>query len=73
MCYTITNFKTKKALKDALAMGHPIEIYNPEHGMGGEAEAPTNGRTCVGGPHYPEPHKWYAEVTVVNGLVTKVK
>jgi hypothetical protein len=27
----------------------------------------------VEGPHYPEPHKWYAEVEVKDYIVVKVK
>ncbi len=27
--YTIQNFKTKKALKDALAAGQSIRVYSP--------------------------------------------
>ena len=72
MCYTDKNFKTKKALKEAVAAGQQVTIHNPECGMGGESPAPTNGRTCVGGPHYPEPHKWYATVVIQNGVVVKV-
>ena len=25
------------------------------------------------GPHYPEPHKWYAEVEMKDGVIVKVK
>ena len=26
----------------------------------------------VEGPHYPKPHKWYARVEAVDGIITKV-
>lgn len=52
---------------------NPVTVYNPEAGMGGERPTPENGTVCVGGPHYPEPHKWYGEVTIKDGEVIKVK
>ncbi len=51
----------------------PVTVYNPEAGLGQEPPTPENGKVCVGGPHFPEPHKWYAEVTLQNGEVVKVK
>lgn len=68
MAYTVENFKTKKALKEAVAVGKKVEVYAP--GLG---SVPTNGRCCVEGPHYPQPHSWYAEVTLADGVITKVK
>lgn len=66
--YTEKNFKTKKALKEAVAAGEAVRLFAP--GLGRPVE---NGREAVEGPHYPAPHTWYAEVTMTNGLVTKVK
>ena len=66
--YTNTNFKTKKALKEAVAAGKRVEVYSP--GMG---TPPTNGTCSVEGPHYPAPHSWYATVTIADGIVVKVK
>ena len=66
--YVSPNFKTKKALKDAVAEGFRVEVFNP--GLGGQ---PTDGRHSVEGPHFPEPHRWYAEVIVKSGVVVKVK
>ena len=66
--YTTTNFKSKKALKEAVAKGETVTLFAP--GLGAP---PTNGTCAVEGPHYPEPHKWYAEVTVKDGKVVKVK
>ena len=68
MFYTTANFKTKKALREAVAAGSQVRIFAP--GLG---DPPTDGTTTVGGPHYPAPHTWYAQVTMVGGLVTKVK
>ena len=65
--YTETNFKSKKDLKAAVAAGKEVRVFAP--GLG---TVPTNGECSVEGPHYPKPHSWYARVTIVNGLVTKV-
>ena len=68
--YTNTNFKTKKELKTAVADGKPVRIYQPGPFGGNE---PKNGTVALEGPHYPQPHRWYATATIENGLVTKVK
>ena len=66
--YVTPNFKTKKALKEALAKKVLVRVYNP-----GPIGTPvTNGTEVVEGPHFPEPHRWYAEVLVQNGFVVKV-
>ena len=66
--YTVRNFRTKKELKEALVRGDPGRLYAP--GLGKPVE---NGREYVEGPHYPQPHTWYAEVEMKNGLVVKVR
>jgi hypothetical protein len=66
--YTVTNFKSKAALKDAVKSGQDVRLFAP--GMGRPND---NGTEYVEGPHYPQPHKWYAEVTVKDGKVIKVK
>ena len=68
--YTTTNFKTKKALKEAVANGEQVTYYQPGPFGGNE---PQDGTFCVEGPHYPEPHKWYASCTAKNGVIVKVK
>ncbi len=72
MTYTHINFKTKKALKDALAAGKKLTVYQPNGDITG-VEAPRNGRVYLEGPHYPEPHKWYAIGEVKDGYLIKVK
>ena len=67
--YTDINFKTKKAFKEAVARGEKITVYQPGPFGGNE---PTEGTVCIEGPHYPEPHKWYATATLKNGYVVKV-
>lgn len=69
MAYARENFRTKKALKEAVASGKEVTIYQP----GGIGTAPTDGTAYLEGPHFPEPHRWYAQVTMKDGLVVKVK
>ncbi len=66
--YVSPNFKSKKALKDAVAAGQRVTLVQP--GLG---TCPRDGSAVVGGPHYPKPHTWYGTVTVIDGLVVKVK
>lgn len=66
--YAVENFKTKKALKEAVASGKEVRIYAP--GLGKPKD---NGTEYLEGPHFPEPHRWYAQVEMQNGLVVKVK
>ena len=71
--YTTINFKTNKALKEAVAnseIGGPVTVFQPGP-FGGNV--PANGTVCVEGPHYPAPHAWYATATIERGAVTKVK
>ena len=65
--YTTTNFKSKKAFKDAVTKGEQVRLFAP--GLGTPAE---NGTETVCGPHYPKPHTWYAKVTMKDGVVVKV-
>lgn len=65
--YVNPNFKTKKALKDAVKAGQRVTVFSP-----GPFPAKKEGRESIEGPHYPEPHKWYASVEVKDGVVVKV-
>lgn len=66
--YTVINFKSKKELKEAVLSGKEVRLFAP--GLGSPKD---EGTETVCGPHYPQPHKWYAEVVMKNGLVIKVK
>jgi hypothetical protein len=68
MAYVRPNFKTKKALKDAVKNGDPVSVFQP-----GIGTVPTNGSICIEGPHYPEPHRWYAEVDIKDGKIVRVR
>lgn len=66
--YTTINFQTKTRLKEAVAKGVRVGVFQP--GLG---TTPENGETSVEGPHWPAAHAWYARVTLTNGVITKVK
>lgn len=68
--YTTFNFKTKKALKLALTEGHRLTYYQPGPFGGNE---PRNGTIYLEGPHYPAPHRWYAQAEVRDGLIVKIR
>lgn len=70
MAYTDINFKTKKALKEAVERGERITVHQPG---GFFPDPPPNGTVYLEGPHYPEPHRWYASAVLENGVVVKVK
>ena len=68
MSYSKTNYPTKKALKADFKAGKPIEVYQP----GPFGSGLIQGKTCVEGPHFPEPHKWYCAVECCDSVITKI-
>lgn len=72
MAYTVTNYQTKKALKDDIAAGKKVSCFQPNADLTG-ATLPHNGRVYLEGPHYPKPHKWYAQGELKDGYLVKVK
>jgi hypothetical protein len=72
--YTDVNFTTKKALKDAVTAGRRVGVYQPNDMFGNTAKVQAGEhRVTLEGPHYPQPHRWYAEATVRDGVIVKVK
>jgi len=70
MTYVRGNPKTKKALKDALTRGQSMYAFEP--GMGRLPDG--GGWISIEGPHYPEPHRWYARVLVdATGKIVSIK
>jgi hypothetical protein len=65
MAYTVENYRSKKAVKEALARGETVRVFQP----GPFGPKVGDGATCLEGPHYPEPHRWYASVRVANGTI----
>lgn len=70
--YTTKNFKSKKAVKDAIAAGEAVTVFQPNQ-MAAEAAPPQDGVVYLEGPHYPEPHRWYAEGTMKDGRLVRVR
>ena len=66
--YTFTNYKTKKAMREAFKAGKKIEVFQP----GGFFPAKTDGKVTLEGPHYPEPHRWYASVEIKDSVITRI-
>jgi len=67
--YISPDFKTKKALREALAAGKPVYVLHPDGilSIGGHT-----GMVAVEGPHDPRPHTWYASVRIEGDRVIKV-
>jgi hypothetical protein len=72
MAYTTVNYKTKKALREAVKMGQEVRVFQPNADITG-AVIPKDGTVFLEGPHYPKPHTWYAEAVLKDGLIVKVK
>ena len=68
--YCQKNFLTKKSLREAVAAGEKITVFQPNDFF--NTPIPRDGKVCVEGPHYPKPHTWYASVTLKDGFVVKV-
>lgn len=68
--YCEPNYPTKKALKEAVATGKRVTIFQPGP-FGGQE--PTDGMVTLEGPHYPKPHRWYATAEVKDGRIVSVK
>lgn len=66
--YAEINFKTKKQLKEAVASGKKIPVYQP----GGIFPGKTDGIVTIEGPHHPEPHRWYATCKIKDSIIIKV-
>lgn len=81
--YTNRNFKTKKEFKQAVEarVAHLADPQNTPHApavtyyqpgpFGGNE--PRDGTLTFEGPHYPQPHKWYAQAVAKDGEIVKVK
>lgn len=65
MAYTTTNFKTKKALREAVESGEAVTVFQP----GPFGPTVKDGPVALEGPHYPASHTWYAGAKVVDGVI----
>lgn len=68
--YVSPNFKTKKAVKEALAAGKVVTVFQPNELF---PSGPINGRVTLEGPHYPAPHSWYGVGQAVDGKLVSIK
>ena len=68
MAYCTRNFKTKKEMKTAVANGEEVRVFQP----GPFSHTLSDGEITIEGPHYPQPHRWYARVRIENKKITKV-
>ena len=66
--YTDKNFRSKKALKEAVKDGEKVSVYQP----GGMFRGATEGVVSLEGPHYPEPHSWYARAEISGGVIVRI-
>jgi hypothetical protein len=69
MAYVSPNYKSKAALKRAMAEGDIPRVWQP----GGIGRVPRDGTVYLEGPHYPAAHTWYAEGKMVDGKLVRVK
>ena len=67
MAYIFGNPKTKKAAKELVKKGS-ASCFEP--GLG---DIPYNGTVYISGPHYPQPHKWYAQGVVRDGVLVSIR
>tara|TARA_Y100000310_G_C20541906_1_gene743709 strand:- start:227 stop:433 length:207 start_codon:yes stop_codon:yes gene_type:complete len=67
--YTDKNYKTKKQLIEDVKAGKQVTVYQP----GGIFRGETDGKVYIEGPHYPEPHRWYASATIKDSIIITVK
>lgn len=68
--YVTPNYKTKKAVKEAINKGDKIRVFQPNNIF--NVETPRNGTVYLEGPHYPEPHKWYGKGIMKDGYLSKI-
>lgn len=69
MAYVDPDFGAKKEFLAAVKRGAQMTPYNPS----GMFPIKSEGRITIEGPHYPKPHRWYAEATVRDGVIVGAK
>lgn len=68
--YASVETKSKKELKEKVANGEKISVFE----LSPFGRSKKVGVMSICGPHYPKPHKWYAEIeTDEQGYIRKVK
>lgn len=70
MAYVTGNPKSKAEVKRRLKAGERLRVFYP--GLGSLPEG--GGTVYLEGPHYPKPHRWYAQGKVdAEGFLISVK
>ncbi len=71
--YANGNPRTKKELKQWVAdPDRTVRAFLPNSEWTG-FKTVTDGPEVIEGPHYPKPHRWYAAVTLRDGVIVSVK
>ena len=66
--YTVHNYRSKKDLIDDVNRGVNVAVFQPGLSQFGKR----NGQVSLEGPHYPEPHKWYAIAIIEDGVIERI-
>lgn len=68
---TVGHAMAVQALGREFPAGAPARYcpYNPSMPQ----DFPRDGRVYIEGPHYPEPHRWYAQCEMKDGEIISVK
>jgi hypothetical protein len=69
MAYTVTDYKSKKSVREDLKAGKTVRVYQP----GPFGPDVPDGPVALEGPHYPKPHSWYASGMVKDGKLVSVR
>jgi hypothetical protein len=70
--YATINFKNKKSLKEAIAKGMTVGIFQFNDMFSNPKANPDySGIATIEGPYYPAPHSWYSTVTLDKGKIIK--
>ena len=64
--YTVKNYKTKKAVREAVQAGERVAVYQP-----GGLVPVVPGKNAVEGPHGF--HTWYASAVIADGVIVSIK
>ena len=70
--YVNPNYRTKKALVEALKSGSYVQVFQPNADLT-RTVVPRDGTVSLEGPHYPKAHTWYAVGTMKDGRLIKVR
>lgn len=71
--YVYPNFTSKATLKRAVAEGKPVTFKGQSIAGNTPDYSTFTGKILdLCGPHFPSPHKWYANVEMKDGKIIKI-